>query len=152
MFKQMFFKRIFISIFFLFFFSITSAEDIFLSLKKNKVNVRYGPSFESPIKFVYKKINLPIKQIDKKENFRRIIDHKKNSGWIHISQLKKINSVITLKEKILFKKPSDFSKPLAKIEEGRVLIVQKCDSNWCKINTSKFKGWIKKTDIWGQIN
>ena len=33
---------------------------------------------------------LPVKIIDKKENFRKIIDHKKNSGWIHISQLKKI--------------------------------------------------------------
>ena len=31
------------------------AEEKFLSLKKSKVNVRYGPSLESPIKFVYKK-------------------------------------------------------------------------------------------------
>ena len=148
----MYLKKIFTIIFFLSFFSITSAEDIFLSLKKNKVNVRYGPSFESPVKFVYKKINLPIKQIDKKENFRRIIDHKKNSGWIHISQLKKINSIITLKDKILFKKPSNFSEPLAKIKKGRVLVVQKCEENWCKINTSKFEGWIRNSDIWGQIN
>ena len=146
------FKKILIIIFSLFFFSIVAAEDIFLSLKKNKVNVRYGPSLESPIKYIYKKINLPIKQIDKKENFRRIIDHKKNSGWIHISQLKKINSVIPLKDKILFKKPSNFSKPLAKIKKGRVLIVQKCENNWCKIKTGKFKGWIDRSNIWGKIN
>ena len=69
--------------------SISSADEIFVSLKKNKVNVRYGPSFDSDVKFVYKKINLPLKQIDKKENFRRIIDFKNNDGWIHISQLKK---------------------------------------------------------------
>jgi SH3-like domain-containing protein len=62
------------------------AEKKFLSLKKNKVNVRYGPSFDSKIKYIYKKINLPVKQIDKKENFRRIVDLKNNSGWIHISQ------------------------------------------------------------------
>ena len=60
------FNKIFIIIFFLFFIPIATAEEIFLSLKKNKVNVRYGPSFESPIKFIYKKIDLPIKQIDKK--------------------------------------------------------------------------------------
>ena len=40
--------------------------------KKNKVNVRYGPGLESAIKYIYKKINLPVKQIDKKENWRRI--------------------------------------------------------------------------------
>ncbi|OUW63829.1 MAG: hypothetical protein CBD61_01605 [Pelagibacteraceae bacterium TMED201] len=146
------FKKILIIFFSLLFFSIATAEDIFLSLKKNKVNVRYGPSLESPIKYIYKKINLPIKQIDKKENFRRIIDHKKNSGWIHISQLKKINSVIPLKDKILFKNPSNFSEPLARIEKGKVLVIQKCENNWCKIKTEKFKGWIKKSNIWGKVN
>jgi len=139
-------------IFFSLFFSVSAAEDIFLSLKKDKVNVRYGPSFESPVKYIYKKVNLPIKQIDKKENFRRIIDFKNNSGWIHISQLKKINSIIPLKDKILFKKPSLFSKPLATIKKGRVLVVQECKNNWCKINTQKFKGWIENKDIWGQVN
>ena len=152
MFKLIYLKRILIIIFYLFFFSIVSAEEVFLSLKNDKVNVRYGPSLESPIKYIYNKKNLPIKQIDKKENFRRIIDHKKNSGWIHTSQLKKINSVIPLKDKILFKKPSNFSKPLAKIKKGRLLIIQKCEVNWCKIKTGKFKGWIDKNNIWGQIN
>jgi len=138
--------------FIILFSSVVIAEETFLSLKKDKVNVRYGPSFESPIKFVYKKINLPIKQIDKKENFRRIIDIKNNSGWIHVSQLKKNNSVITLKDKILFKKPSNFSKPLAKIKKGRVLVVKKCDGIWCKIKTQKFKGWVKVDNLWGRTN
>ena len=146
------FKKTLLIFFSIFFISIASAEDIFLSLKKNKVNVRYGPSFDSPIKFVYKKINLPIKQIDKKENWRRIIDFKNNSGWIHWSQLKPINSIICLDDKILFKKPSNFSKPIAKINKGRVLILQKCEERWCKIKTDKFAGWIEANNIWGSIN
>ena len=144
------FKKL-IAIFFLIFFSSTSfSDEIFLSLKKNKVNVRYGPSFESPIKYIYKKKNLPIKQIDKKENFRRIIDLKNNSGWIHISQLEKINSVIPLTDKILFKKPSYFSKPIAKIKKGRVLLVKKCNENWCKVKTKKIEGWIDINNLWGK--
>ena len=152
MFVKINFKSL-IFIFFIFLFSSTIvAEEIFLSLKKDTVNVRYGPSFESPVKFIYKKINLPIKQIDKKENWRRIIDFKNNSGWIHWTQLKSINSIIPLKDKILYKKPSEFSKPLAKVKKGRVLVVKKCEDNWCKIKTGKFIGWIKKEYIWGQIN
>ena len=146
------FKKTLIIFFSIFFFSVVSAEDIFLSLKKNKVNVRYGPSFDSPVKFVYKKVNLPIKQIDKKENWRRIIDFKNNSGWIHWSQLKPINSIICFDDKILFKKPSNFSKPIAKIKKGRVLILQKCEKKWCKIKTGKFAGWIEANNIWGSIN
>ena len=148
-------KKNFIIIFIIFiFFQISSLanEEKFLSLKKDKVNVRYGPSFDFPVKYIYKKINLPIKQIDKKENFRRIIDFKKNSGWIHISQLKKVNSVITIEDKTLFKKPSIFSKPVANIKKGRLLIVQKCERDWCKVKTEDLKGWIDRKNLWGTTN
>ena len=132
--------------------SSSMAEETFVSLKKSKVNVRYGPSFDSDIKYVYKKINLPLKQIDKKENFRRIIDLKNNSGWIHISQLKKSNSVIAINDKILFKKPTSFAKPIAQIKKGRLLVLQKCENGWCKIKSDNFDGWIKTNDTWGIIN
>ena len=131
--------------------SFVYSNEIFLSLKKNKVNVRYGPSFDFPVKFIYKKINLPIKQIDKKENWRRIIDFKNNSGWIHRSQLKRINSIIPLEDKILFEKSSKFSKPLAKIRKGRLLVIQNCENEWCKIKTEDFTGWIDKNNLWGDI-
>ena len=81
-------------------------------LKNNKVNVRYGPSFDYPIKYIYKKIHLPVRVIDRKENFRRILDHKNNSGWIHISQLRKSKSLIVLENKILFNKPQNFLSQL----------------------------------------
>ena len=143
-------KKLYLLILFWIFFAFSVfADETFLSLKKNKVNVRYGPGFEYPIKYIYKKINLPIKQIDKKENFRRIIDFKNNSGWIHVSQLKTVNSIIPKIDKILFSKPTYFSKPLAKIEKGRVLLVQNCDNNWCKVETGSFKGWIKIENSWG---
>ena len=145
-------KKIFIILFSLFFPLHVFSQEIFLSLKKNKVNVRYGPSFNSPIKYVYKKINLPIKQIDEKENWRRIIDFKNNSGWIHWSQLKKSNSIINLEDKILFRKPSNFSNPLAKIQKGKVLIIKNCSGVWCKVKVERFKGWIKIDNVWGSVN
>ena len=126
-----------------------NAEEKFLSLKKSKVNVRYGPSFESKIKYIYIKKNLPIKQIDKKENWRRIVDLKNNSGWIHWSQLKPPNSIITLENTILFKKASNFSKPIARLEKGRLLIIKKCVSNWCNIITDDYTGWIENKNVWG---
>ena len=145
-------KKFYLLILILFIFPFNLfCEETFLSLKKNKVNVRYGPSFESPIKYIYKKIHLPIKQIDKKENWRRIIDLKNNSGWIHVSQLKKVNSLKPLEDKILFKKPSNFSRPIAMIKEGRVLIIKKCEVNWGNVKTKKISGWIKSKNIWGII-
>ena len=142
---------IIISFIFFYQYSFAEKEKNFLSLKKDKVNVRYGPSFDFPVKYIYKKKNLPIQLIDEKENFRRIIDHKKNSGWIHISQLKKANSVVLLKDKILFKNSTIFSMPIAKIKKGRLLIVNKCEIKWCKVKTDNFKGWVDKNYLWGNI-
>ena len=144
-----------IIIFFLYFIliipnSYSEEEKTFLMLKNNKVNVRYGPSFDYPIKYIYKKISLPVQLIDKKENFRRIIDHKKNTGWIHISQLKKSNSIIVLEDKILFKNSTKFSKPLAKLEKGLLVILKKCKPEWCKVKVKKYTGWINIKNVWGK--
>ena len=134
-----------------FFANILSANEnnYYLILKNNKTNVRYGPGFDYPIKFIYKKKNFPIKVIDKKENFRRIIDFKKNSGWIHTSQLKKGKSFILLKKQIFFSRPSKFSKPILKISKGRLLLVKKCKKNWCKVKTKNYLGWVITNNIWG---
>ncbi len=148
------FKIIFFVFFILFFNSkaFSTETEYFLMLKNKKVNVRFGPNMNSPIKYVYKKINLPVKVIDKKENFRRIIDHKQNSGWIHISQLKKSKSLITTSKKILFNKPTKYSKPLAKLDIGRLLLTKKCNRDWCIVKTGEFTGWVSKDNIWGKVN
>ena len=139
-------------IYFIFIFPIKiSFADDFVMLKNNKVNVRYGPSFEYPIKYVYLKRNLPIKIIDKKENFRRIIDHKHNSGWIHTSQLKKSSSVILTEKHYIFSKPTKFSKPLAIAEKGKLIMLGKCKKNWCKISNKEISGWILFNSFWGQL-
>ena len=128
---------------------LINAEERFLSLKKNKTNVRYGPSLDYPIKYIYRKVNLPVKEIDKKENWRRVIFLDNNSGWIHWSQLKPSNSIIITKESILFKKPSNFSKPIARLEKGRLLVLKKCGDKWCRITTGDYKGWVKIKNVWG---
>ena len=128
---------------------LLNAKEKFWSLKNDKVNARYGHGKEHAIKYVYRKLNLPIKEIDKKDNWRRIIDLKNNSGWIHRSQLKKSNSIIILENKILFKKPSNFSKPVARLKSGRLLIIKKCEIDWCKIITDDYSGWIKTDKVWG---
>ena len=144
--KKLFIWTLFFSIFFC--LNVNSQEK-FLSLKKDKVNVRYGPGFDYPIKYFYKKKNLPVKIIDKKENFRRIIDFKKNSGWIHISQLKKGKSFILLEDQILFSKPTKYSKPILKIAKGRLLLIKKCKKKWCRVKTQNYLGWIITNKIWG---
>ena len=130
--------------------NVLGNENYYLMLKNSKVNVRMGPGLDYPVKFIYKKKNLPVKVIDKKENFRKVIDHKKNSGWIHISQLKKINSIIVLSNRILFKKPTFNSKPIANIESGRLFVLEKCKKDWCEVSSQNYSGWINMDNVWGK--
>ena len=138
----------------LFFFSKSSANENvnFLSLKNNKVNLRQGPSFEYPIKLTYKKKYLPILILDKSETWRKIKDFESNSGWIHVSQLSKKKSAINKKNNsVLYKKPTIYSKPIAKLEIGRLVLIKKCQTKWCKITSGEFKGWIFKSSLWGKL-
>ena len=138
----------------LFFFSKSSANENvnFLSLKNNKVNLRQGPSFEYPIKLTYKKKYLPILILGKSETWRKIKDFESNSGWIHVSQLSKKKSAINKKKNsVLYKKPTIYSKPIAKLEIGRLVLIKKCQTKWCKITSGGFKGWVFKSSLWGKL-
>ena len=144
---------IFIFVFFLFLINKSySQEKYYLTLRNDKVNLRQGPSFKHPVKLIYNKKFLPLLIQDKSENFRKILDHENNSGWIHISQLSKKKAALNNQEKsVIFQKPSKYSKPLALAEKGRLFLVKKCKHNWCKIKTENYTGWIMKKNLKGRL-
>jgi len=67
---------LFLLFFILFFLPKSFANESinFLSLKKNEVNLRQGPSFEYPIKLIYNKKYLPLIILDKSGPWRKIKD------------------------------------------------------------------------------
>ena len=136
----------------LFFFTQSSAnENInFLSLKNSEVNLRQGPSFEYPIKLTYKKKYLPVIILDRSDAWRKIKDFENNSGWVHISQLSKKKTALNSRNNsILYRKPTIYSKPIARLEIGRLVLIKKCKEKWCKITSGNFTGWITKSSLWG---
>tara|TARA_Y100001935_G_C17021710_1_gene368117 strand:- start:107 stop:553 length:447 start_codon:yes stop_codon:yes gene_type:complete len=132
--------------------NLFAETEYYLTLRSNKVNLRQGPSLNHPIKLVYKKKFLPVLILDKSYNFRKIKDHENNSGWIHISQLSKKRAALNNRDKsIIFRKPSEYSKPLAVVQKGRLCLISKCKMDWCKIKTGQFVGWIKKENLVGRL-
>ena len=147
-------KKIFTVIYFLILSTtnVYSTEEYFLTLRNDKVNLRQGPSFEYPIKIFYKKKYLPVLVQEKSDNFRKIRDHENNNGWIHISQLSKKKAGISIEERlVVFKNPTIYSKPLVILAKGRLCLILKCKNEWCKIKVDKFKGWVKKENLWGRL-
>ena len=133
-------------------FNFLTAEEYFLTLRYDNVNLRQGPSKEYPIKIFYKKKYLPVLIQDISDNWRKIRDHENNTGWIHLSQLSKKKAAITTDDQvIIFKNATIFSKPLAVLEKNRLCLIFKCGSEWCKIKTGKYSGWLKKETLWGNF-
>ena len=127
-------------------------DEYFLTLRYDKVNLRQGPSKEYPIKIFYKKKYLPVLVQDKSDNFRKVRDHENNTGWLHISQLSKKKAAIVITNKlIMFKNPTKYSRPIAILENGRLIRVIKCKKSWCKVKTDKYKGWLEKKSLWGLL-
>ncbi len=147
-------KFIFLFFIILLFFQNSEAnnEITILSLKNNKVNLRQGPSFEYPIKLIYKKKYLPLIIVDKSDAWRKTKDLENNLGWIHISQLSKKKSAININNNsIVYKKPTIYSKPIVKLEAGRLVLIKKCKIKWCKIKSGEYTGWILKSFLWGKV-
>ena len=152
--KKYYFVTVLLFFSVLFFISASLASEIekFLSLKNNEVNLRQGPSFDYPIKLTYKKKYLPVIIFDKSETWRQIKDFENNTGWIHISQLSRRKSGINIKDNsIIYKKPTIYSRPIVKLELGRLVLIKNCNVKWCKIKTGGYSGWIFKSSLWGTI-
>ena len=142
-------------LFFLFLLSfqnVYSNDEYFRTLRNDKVNLRQGPSFDYPIKIFYKKKFLPVLIQDRSDNFRKIRDHENNTGWIHISQLSKKKAALIVDDSsILFNDSTVYSNPVAILKKGRLVKINKCKNDWCKIKTGEFKGWVKKESLWGLL-
>ena len=79
-------------------------------------------------------------------------DHENNSGWIHISQLSKRKAaLVKVKNIVVFSNPTLYSKPLVVLNEGRLCLIIKCQSDWCKISVDTYKGWVKQTALRGRL-
>ena len=141
--------------FFLFILLINNVHaktEYYLTLRNEKVNLRQGPSLDHPVKLIYKKKFLPVLIIDTSYNFRKIIDHENNSGWIYVGKLSKKKAALNnFDNSIIFKRPSFYSKPIVSLEKGRLCIVKKCKKEWCKIITGNYSGWIEKQKLKGRL-
>ena len=96
---------------------------------------------------------MPILILDRSETWRKVKDFNNNSGWIHISQLSKKKTALNIKKNsILYQGSTIYSKPIAKIEIGRLILIKKCKIKWCKITSGKYNGWVLKNSLWGETS
>jgi SH3-like domain-containing protein len=122
----------------------------FVSLKTSEGNVRRGPSLTHRIDWVFKRRSMPLRVTAEHGHWRRVEDRDGLGGWVHYSLLSGARSVIVEKDLLILRTRPDVKAPAtAALEVGVIARLGKCDLEWCRLNSSGYKGWAPKARIWG---
>lgn len=126
----------------------------FVSLKRDKVNVRKGPNESFDIAWTYTRKNLPIEIIAEYDNWRKVRDHFGSEGWVFHSLLSgsRYALINPWKDEGFFtihNQKNEISKIVAKLEAGTLGRLSDCDGIWCQINVQTYQGFIKQEFLWG---
>ena len=124
----------------------------FVSLSSNKTNVRAGPGRRYPIKWIYKRQNLPVKVIAEFDTWRKIKDHEDIEGWVHQRMLSGRKWVFVIRENAIIREEQRATaRGVARLETGVIARLGECSLEWCLVEANSYKGWILKTDVWGAL-
>jgi SH3-like domain-containing protein len=127
----------------------------FVSLKSDKVNVRSGPTKDHDVAWVYSRAALPVEVTAEFENWRRIRDWEGAEGWVYHSLLsgRRTALVASSKDKAdlveLRAKPDKDSTVTAKLQNGVLGGVKRCQGSWCRVTGDGFDGWVEQARLWG---
>ena len=126
----------------------------FAALRSDDVNFRSGPGTRYPIEWVYKRRDLPVEIEREFEIWRLVRDPQGNKGWVHQATLTgRRTAVVAGVERVLRQAGSDTAGPVARLQPGVIIRLRSCDSGseWCQAQIGDYRGWIKRTEIWGLL-
>ena len=123
----------------------------FASLAAREVNVRTGPSFDHPIRWVYSRPGLPVRIVEESDVWRRIEDPDGETGWAHSSLLSVQRMVLVRSGQVqdLRRSADEDGRVVARLEPGVIAALQGCSGDWCRVEVADERGWLPRSAIWG---
>ncbi len=125
----------------------------FVNLKNSETWGRLGPSFDYPVRYIFKRQNLPVKVIaETRDNvWRQVEDPEGMTTWVHRSQLVSSNMVmITRDGGVLMRRAANpDASGRAILQQGVIVRSEICERRWCRVRTSDYRGWVPQNALWG---
>ncbi len=124
----------------------------FAALRSDEVYMRSGPGPRYPIEWVYKRRDLPLEIEREFDIWRLVRDQEGVRGWVNTQTLSpRRTAVVTGGERVLRRDPRDDATPVATLKPGVIVRLRSCDaaSDWCQTQVQDYRGWMKRSDVWG---
>jgi SH3-like domain-containing protein len=131
----------------------------FVSTKTALTNVRTGAGVDYPILISYKAYSVPLKVLEKYNEWYKVQNFNGSIGWVAISLVVKKSSAIILKQSNLYITADLQSKLIGIIKKDNIVLIDSCKQDFCKIifkNSNKDQqkqviGWVLKQNLWGDV-
>ena len=145
------FLKLFLPVIFLAVIFSGTAGARMVSVAGDVVNMRSGPGKNYPVVWELGK-GFPLKILQKKGNWLKVIDYENDSGWIY-RKLVNREAHLVVKNKIVNIRsgPGKNYKIIRQAKKGVVFKTLERKKGWVKVfhNESKLTGWIKRSLLWG---
>lgn len=131
---------------------IVEEVDYFASLRASQTNVRAGPGQNYPIKFTFKAKAIPVHVLNEYDNWNEIEDYEGQTGWVSQSLITKKRTLLvrTTKDHVkMHSKDSEKSRIIYNLQNNVIGDYLKCSKSWCALKINGKKGWVKKSNLWG---
>ena len=124
----------------------------FAALGSNQVNLRVGPDLRFRIDWTYQRKDLPVQIIEEHQAWRRIRDPEGTEGWVQKPLLSARRSFLVQgEERALRRKPEEAADLVARLRPGVIGSLRRCEaaSAWCEARVGDYRGYIRRSEIWG---
>ena len=124
----------------------------FVSLKRDKVRVRRGPSREYSVAWVYHARGLPVEVVAEFGNWRRIRDADGSEGWVLRTLLSGWRTAMVApwnKSGLLALRDAPNGRIIARVKSGVIGKLKECNGQWCRLVVHDIEGWIEQDALWG---
>ena len=126
----------------------------FEALKTDDTNMRKGPGQRYPIEWVYKRHDLPMEVERQYDVWRYVRDPDGVEGWVHqVTLSDRRTFMIQGNDATLRSDSNDTASPVAVLKAGVIGRLRECNqgSNWCKVQVSGYRGYLRRDQLWGLL-
>ena len=121
----------------------------FVSLRYDEAIGRSGPSRQHPELYLYQRAGLPLEVVQETPDWRKVRDPDGVEVWMHRRLLSGRRAVWALDAADLRARPEADSSLIARIEPGARLWLERCRSQWCRMEAAGRRGWAPASLFWG---